>query len=255
MKTRTDNQLLKQAFAADGFVALPNFLSGEALAELIENVERFVSDVVPSLADHHVFYENKDDPATLKQVQQMGDHDEWFGNLFTSGRFRAVAELLLDGPVAPKNLQYFNKPPGIGRPTPPHQDGFYFMLDPCEAVTMWFALDVADKENGCVRYVKGSHRRGMREHTRTETLGFSQGITEFPADLDRVNEVAMVAQPGDLLVHDALTIHHADANRSGSRPRRALGFIYYSERAREDIEAHDRYQRTLTADLKTAGKI
>ncbi|MEC8389905.1 MAG: phytanoyl-CoA dioxygenase family protein [Planctomycetota bacterium] len=34
------------------------------------------------------------------------------------------------------------------------------------------------------------------------------------------------AQPGDLLVHDAMTIHRADANRSTNRTRRALGFIY-----------------------------
>jgi ectoine hydroxylase-related dioxygenase (phytanoyl-CoA dioxygenase family) len=50
-------------------------------------------------------------------------------------------------------MQYFNKPPSVGQPTPPHQDGYYFMLDPCEAVTMWFALDEVDEENGRMRYV------------------------------------------------------------------------------------------------------
>lgn len=155
----------------------------------------------------------------------------------------------------PRNMQYFNKPPGIGQPTPPHQDGYYFMLEPCEAVTMWFALDDVDEENGCVRYVRGSHRRGMREHARTQTLGFSQGIVDYPTDTDRECEITFPAKPGDLLVHDAMTIHRADGNRSATRSRRALGFIYYSERAREDADAHAAYQRNLAEDMKAVGKI
>jgi phytanoyl-CoA hydroxylase len=67
--------------------------------------------------------------------------------------------------------------------------------------------------------------------------------------------VTCPAKPGDLLVHDALTIHRADANRSCTRSRRALGFIYYSQRAREDREAHTMYQRRLAEDLKSKGKI
>lgn len=254
MRTTSNDEQLK-AFKTDGFVAIPQFVGGEELTELLTHVERFISGIVPKLPPEQVFYEDKDNSATLKQIQHMGDHDPWFHKLFTSSRFREVAELLLDGPVVPKNMQYFNKPPGVGQPTPPHQDGYYFMLDPCEAVTMWFALDDVDDKNGCVRYVRGSHRRGMRDHARTKTLGFSQDIVDYPTDQDREAEVAFPAQPGDLLVHDAMTIHRADANRSTNRTRRALGFIYYSERAREDEEAHAAYQRRLAEDMKTQGKI
>ncbi len=254
MRTTSNGEHLK-AFKTDGFVAMPQFLGGEELTELLTHVERFISRIVPKLPPEHVFYEDKDKPATLKQIQHMGDHDPWFHKLFIGSRFREVAELLLDGPVVPKNMQYFNKPPDVGHSTPPHQDGYYFMLDPCEAVTMWFALDDVDEKNGCVRYVRGSHHRGMRAHVRTKTLGFSQGIFGYPTDQDREAEIALPAQPGDLLVHDAMTIHRADANRSTNRTRRALGFIYYSERAREDEEAHAAYQRRLAEDMKTQGKI
>lgn len=246
---------LRTRFHRDGYVALPNFLVGDELADLITQVDRFIDDVVPRLPAEHVFLENRNDPTTLKQIQHMGDHDPWFHDLFTGSRFREVAEVLLDGPVVPKNMQYFNKPPERGQATPPHQDGYYFMLEPCEAVTMWFALEAADEENGCVRYVKGSHQLGMREHARTQTLGFSQGIVNYPSDADRENEVALPVQPGDLLVHHALTIHRADGNRSATRNRRALGFIYYSQRAREDAEAHAAYQRKLAEEMKAAGKL
>ena len=254
MESKSKTDLLK-AFETDGYVALPQFFSGEELTELLTNVDRFIGEVVPQLPPEEVFYEDKNDSETLKQIQHMGDYDSWFRELFTRSRFREVAEVLLDGPVVPKNMQYFNKPPGVGQPTPPHQDGYYFMLDPCEAVTMWFALEDVDEENGCIRYLPGSHRNGMREHSRTKTLGFSQGIVGYPTALERESETPFPAKPGDLLVHDAMTIHRADENRSTTRSRRALGFIYYSERAREDTQAHAAYQRQLANEMKSQGKI
>lgn len=242
---------LAAGFAEDGFVALRSFLGGEELSEMLENVDRFLEHVLPGLPPEHVFFEDKQDPKSLKQIQQMGDHDRWFDERFRRGRFRDLAEQLLAGPVTPKNMQYFNKPPLSGKSTPPHQDGFYFMLEPCEALTMWLALDEVDEENGCVRYVPGSQNSGLRDHATTGTLGFSQGIVEYTTD----NELPMSASPGDLLAHHALTIHRADGNRSATRSRRALGLIYYSERAREDAAAHARYQQKLADELKAAGRI
>jgi phytanoyl-CoA hydroxylase len=95
----------------------------------------------------------------------------------------------------------------------------------------------------------------MRTHKRTQTLGFSQGISDYPSLTDLENEVAFPATAGDLLVHDALTIHRADGNHSSCRTRKALGFIYYSERAQEDIQVRDAYQRQLTEEMRAAGKI
>lgn len=125
---------------------------------------RFIDKVVPTMPPERVFYEDKGDRSTLKQLQQLGTHDPWFREQFEAGPFRRLAEQLLGGPVVPKNLQYFNKPPGVGKPTPPHQDGYYFKIEPCEALTMWLALEPVDEETGCVRYLPGSHRAGMRPH-------------------------------------------------------------------------------------------
>jgi len=245
---------IQSDFENDGFVAIRHFLHGEELAELMTNVERFIRDIVPTMPPEHVFYEDKSDRSTLKQIQHMGDYDPFFQDLFVAGRFREIAELLLDGPVEPKNMQYFNKPPGVGQPTPPHQDGFYFMLNPCEAVTMWFALDHVDEENGCVRYVRGSHKHEMRHHARTGILGFSQGIVDYTTE-ERERELALPSEPGDLLVHHAMTIHRADGNQSADRNRRSLGFIYYSNRAKEDVAAHEDYQRALAEEMTSEGKI
>ena len=245
----------------DGFAAIRGFMNPTQAGELQQQMDRYIRDVVPKMPPEHVFYEDKDDPASLKQMQDLGTYDDWFGELFLDGPPRKVAEQALGAEVIPKNLQYFSKPPaqkavsGGGRATPAHQDGYYFMLNPCEAVTLWLALDDIDEENGCVHYVCGSHQRGMRLHGRTSTLGFSQGITDFPTPLDTKNEVAVHASPGDLLVHHAMTIHRAGANESGSRLRRALGFVYYSVNAKVDEPAVEAYRQRLQADMKAADRI
>lgn len=245
----------KARFDEDGYVAIRQFLCRDELTELSGKLNALITRRLHEMPPEHVFFEDKLRPDSLKQLQQIARYDPWLQELFVCGRFRELAELLLDGPVVPKNLQWFNKPPRLGQSTPPHQDGYYFMLDPCEAVTMWLALDIVDEENGCVRYVRGSQRDGMRAHGQSERLGFSQAIVDFGREEDHAREVAMPASPGDLLVHHALTIHRAGRNQSQDRNRRALGFIYYAERALEDKAAHQAYQRKLAESLLAKGKI
>ena len=232
----------RDSFENDGYVAVRSFLSLCEVEECIRHLEHYIAETVPRLRPEHVFYEEKDDPRTLKQLQRMHGHDDWFGEFF-NGKPRQLAEELLGTEVVGKNMQYFNKPPGVGQPTPPHQDGFYFKLDPPHALTMWMALDDVDLENGCVRYVRGSHLRGIRPHTQTGTLGFSQGMTDFGTEEDLVNEEPQPAAPGDLLAHHALTIHRADGNSSLTRSRKALGFIFYSVDAKDDIAAQEAYRK------------
>ncbi len=242
-------------FQRDGFVAYPQFVHGTELKVIHHELGRFMRETLPKVSSDHLFYEVKGNPNTLKQIQQLGDHDFWFDQLARVGRFRETAEELLGGPVVSKNIQYFNKPPKLGQATPPHQDGFYFMISPCEAVTMWFALEDVDEETGCVRYIPGSHRGAMCKHDRTRTLGFSQGITDYWESGLAEREVAIPAKAGDLLVHHAKTIHRADSNQSESRTRRALGFIYYRADVIEDSEAHHAYQERLRRELVADGKL
>ena len=247
-------QALRDQFVTDGYVVLPGCIAGRQLEHLLTKIKHFIRDVIPAMPSEKVFFEERGRPATLKQLQSLHVYDDYFAELFLKGSFPALAAELLGDRVVPSNIQYFNKPPGVSQPTPAHQDGNYFKLDPCEALTMWLALDVVNEENGCLRYVRGSHRRGMRPHGRTGTLGFSQGITDFPQEEDRTNERPVSVQPGDVIVHHAMTIHRADANRS-SRSRRALGLIYYAASARENKLVKDAYHAELFEELAKAGRI
>jgi len=234
MKTK-DAKSLKESFEQDGYIFIPGFLSQEEVQQINNRLQNFIENVVPTMPSNHAFFEDKTDPGTLKQLQDLHRYDTFFAEILNNSKFKEIAEILLEDKVIGKNLEYFNKPPKIGKPTPPHQDGYYFMLNPPKAVTMWMALEDVDLENGCIRYIKGSHLTGMRPHGGTETLGFSQGITDYGNE-DLANEITFPAKPGDLLVHHALTIHRADGNKSNYRTRKALGLIYFAESAKEDIE-------------------
>lgn len=244
-------QALKESFRNDGYVFIPGFLSEAEVNELNEKVKSFISEEVSEMPRELVFYENKTDPTTLKQLIDMQKFDVYFDEMLNNSRFKKLAELLLEDAVIPKTLEYFNKPSKIGKPTPPHQDNYYFMLKPAEAVTMWLALEDVDAENGCVRYVTGSHLHGIRPHGRTQTLGFSQGITDFWTDDDQAKAVAFPARPGDLLIHHSMTIHWAEANQTENRTRKAVGLIYWGEAAQEDTETKAAYQQKLKAETIT----
>ena len=244
---------MKDDFSINGFVYLPGFLSAEELKAVNGHLDRLIREIVPSMQPEEAFYEDPADPSTLKQIQSLYSHSSHFHEMMFGSRFEALASLLLDDKVVGRNMQYFNKPPRIGNPTPPHQDGYYFMLEPNEAGTMWLGLDDVDEENGCVRYVRGSHLDGMRTHGSTQVLGFSQGISDYGTSGDLDREVWFRTRPGDLLVHHSLTIHRADGNRSLDRSRRALGFIYYAEKAKEDAERRRAYREKLAKDIRRAG--
>ena len=242
---------LRDDFTRNGYIYIPQFLNAEEVNNVHRQLEKFIREKVPVMPAEHVFYEDQDDPSSLKQLQTLYTYDSFFYQMMFESPFQQLAETLLTTPAVGKNMQYFNKPAGKGKPTPPHQDGYYFKLEPNEALTIWLGLDDVDDSNGCVRYIKGSHRQGMRLHSRTNTLGFSQGITDY-GDTDSIREVWFSTKPGDLLAHHSLTIHRADANNSANKQRRALGFIYYSGLAKENNIEKNKYQQQLKDEISNS---
>eukprot|EP00927_Polykrikos_kofoidii_P071975 TRINITY_DN68154_c0_g1_i1.p1 TRINITY_DN68154_c0_g1~~TRINITY_DN68154_c0_g1_i1.p1 ORF type:complete len:296 (+),score=34.12 TRINITY_DN68154_c0_g1_i1:65-952(+) len=239
------------AFDEHGFCVFRGFLSHDEANTLLARADALASSLPERVAageipPEHAQYDHADCPATLKQIQSLHECDSLFGS-FMEQRLRPLCESILGEKVVSQNMQYFNKPPlqvypeGSGsKETPPHQDGYYFMINPQIAVTMWLALEPADEENGCLRYVRGSRSRGMRPHDFSGVMGFSQRITDFDETCpsDTSEEIVMVAQPGDLIVHHCLMVHRALPNRSLTRHRRAIGAIFYGESAVRDEDAY-----------------
>lgn len=234
---------VEESFNRDGFVHMESCLSQEELGMAQRQIERYKRDIVPVLKSTEAFYEDHSRPSSLKQLQRMDQHDEWFSQFALQTRWLELAEQMLRQKVVLNGVEWFNKPKLSGKPTPPHQDGFYFCLKPDEAVTFWFAIDSVDEENGCLRYARRSHLGDIRPHGCSQILGFSQTILDFGDD-DRADAYAALMKPGDMVAHHSRTIHWADGN-SSKRTRQSLALVFFSERAQRDKEAFGRYQDSV----------
>ncbi len=251
MEPGAANETLRGSFKRDGYVVVRGFLDPDALAELRAELARYIRDVVPTLPDSHAFYLDKSRPETLKQLQHMGC-DPYFAEIWKRPSWLALVESLLGESVQPAEPEWFNKPPRSESPTPPHQDNYYFCLRPPSVLTLWIALEPVDEENGCLRYLPGSHREGIRPHGASRILGFSQGIREYTAE-DAAREVPIRLGSGDAVLHHGNMIHRADPNGSETRSRSAFAVVYRGVSATRDAAAFERYQTELRRQHEALG--
>ena len=133
----------------------------------------------------------------------------------------AVGELLHSDPaeVCHFHSKVMQKQPLTGGAWEWHQDyGYWYkngFLSPEAMISVMVALTEANKENGCLQILKGSHKMQRFEHN---FVGEQQG-----ADMDFVEEAAKQCelvycelQPGDVLFFHSNILHRSDANNSAS---------------------------------------
>lgn len=241
----------KSAFDRQGFVIVPAFLDKTDLRHLTDELDRYISQVVPGLPETHAFFHDRARPETLKQMQHM-QGDEFFAGYTKNSTWESLAQTLVGEEAHCETPEWFNKPPNVDHPTPPHQDNYYFNLKPPNVVTIWLALDRVDAENGCLRYLPGSHLKGFRPHARSNVLGFSQGIIDY-SDADRSAEIEIHLQPGDAVAHHGMTAHRAEPNRTSTRNRRSFAMVYKGVSCQKDLEGFARYEEDLKRQHATLG--
>jgi phytanoyl-CoA hydroxylase len=241
----------KGIYDEHGFVVIERLWSDDQFHEVCGELDRYVRDVVPGLADTEAFYQDRSDRSTLKQLNRMGC-DPYFRALMADPHWLELAERLVGEPVMALQPEWFNKPPGTRHVTPPHQDNFYFCLEPANVVTIWMAVDETGFENGCLRYVDGSHRRGFRPHGRSNILGFSQGITDYSHE-DFQREMAVPLKAGQAVAHHGMTIHRADANVSSVRHRRGFAMVFQGRSCQRNEEAYARYLASSRSQQEALG--
>jgi phytanoyl-CoA hydroxylase len=131
---------------------------------------------------------------------------------------QGIAPFLHSGNIALFSSHYFLKQPRTGMNVLWHSDGSYWPIKPMDVCTLWVAVDRSDRENGCLRIVKGTHTESLKELKPDRSVKNVLGsATHKDDEIDPSSIVDLVLNPGDVSVHHPNIVHGSDANKSDRR--------------------------------------
>ncbi|WP_437205225.1 phytanoyl-CoA dioxygenase family protein [Planctomicrobium sp. SH664] len=138
-------------------------------------------------------------------------------DILTDRRIVNCVSDLLGENVIGWGSHFFCKLPRDGKAVAWHQDASYWPLSPSKAATVWLAIDDADQENACVKFIAGSQQVGhltFRPSTPEDHNVLTQTV-ENPEQYGRV--VDNVLKAGEISIHSDLLLHGSEANESDRR--------------------------------------
>jgi phytanoyl-CoA hydroxylase len=124
-----------------------------------------------------------------------------------------VRELGFSDPLLLQSMYIF-KQPNIGGEVTCHQDGTFLFTEPLRVLGLWFALEDATIENGCLWAIPGGHKAGLKSRfLRTEGGGTRFEVLDNSRWLED-KLVPLEVEKGTLIVLHALLPHLSRENRS-----------------------------------------
>ncbi len=241
------NEQQRAQYERDGFLILEGFVSPTDCAALRERAVELVAAFDPagsiSIFSTHeqtrtsdeyflasgdkvrCFFEEEafDAAGQLRQsrarsINKLGhalhDLDPVFARF---SRAPAIEQLVADlDIVAPLLVQsmYIFKQPGIGGEVTCHQDSTFLYTEPPGVVGLWFALEAATTENGCLWALPGGHKLGLKARFMRAPAGGTRFVTLDETPWPDAPLVPLAVAAGTLiLLHDMLP-HLSHANRS-----------------------------------------
>jgi len=116
---------------------------------------------------------------------------------------------------------YFCKLPHDGKTVAWHQDASYWPLSPSKTVTVWLAIDDADRENGAMQVLPGTHLHGQIAFSRSERSE-NNVLNQTVRNVERfgIEPVSLEMKAGQISLHTDWVLHGSQPNTS---PRRRCG--------------------------------
>lgn len=139
-------------------------------------------------------------------------------DLLTHPRIVALVKDLLGENLVGWGSHYFCKMPHDGKSVAWHQDCSYWPLSKSKTVTVWLAVDDADRENACMRFIPGSHRHGQIRYRRSadDEGNVLDQTVEDPLRYGG-EPVDVELKAGEVSLHSDLLLHGSEANDSDRR--------------------------------------
>ena len=122
---------------------------------------------------------------------------------------------LLGPDILGLNNLYIWKASQIGLGFPWHQDKWYFNWQYKTEMTVgtWTAIDVADRDNGCLYVIPGSHKYGILAH-EDDMEGSQQNEFKIARDARDEDGMAVEVPPGAVVWFNNQLLHKSTDNNS-----------------------------------------
>lgn len=209
-----------EQFNRDGYIRGIRIFSNEEISEIRGYFDALLAKVIAAGGDS---YSISTAHAKYGRV--------W--DILTDKRIVACVRDLLGPDVVAWGSHFFCKMPHDGKAVAWHQDASYWPLTPSKAVTAWLAVDDADIENACMRFIAGSQHSGhltYRPSSAAEHNVLNQTIENAH---QYGTEVCDELRAGEISIHSDLLLHSSEANNSDRR-RCGLTLRY----AAAEVRAH-----------------
>jgi len=240
-------------YEREGFLVLEDFVSHDACdalrARAAELVQAFDPSGIVSIFSTHeqtrtsdeyfldsgdkisfFFEENAFNPdGSLRQPKEQSinkighalhDLDSAFDRFSRTPEIeQLVGELGINDPLLLQSMYIF-KQPNIGGEVSCHQDATFLYTDPLHLVGLWFALEDATIENGCLWIIPGGHKAGLKSRFVRANEGGTRFETFDRSPWPEENLKPLEVKKGTLIVLHPLLPHLSRENKS-SRSRHA----------------------------------
>jgi ectoine hydroxylase-related dioxygenase (phytanoyl-CoA dioxygenase family) len=208
----------------DGYVIIKNFLNEQEVKKL----QNIAFD--DGLMRKHAFDLNDQTGKKTKLTLWYSPGNDAYGLLTKSNKMANSADKLMDGETAVCHFhsKLMQKEPKVGGAWEWHQDyGYWYkneFLFPDQMISIMIAITDANKANGCLQVIKGSHKMGRIEHGFSgEQVGASQHYVDLA--LKTLELVYVEIEAGDALFFHSNLLHRSEANLS-DKPRWSLISVY-----------------------------
>lgn len=212
------------AYNRDGYIIVQNFLTAPEVDKL------FGIATGDEAVKKHAFDLNDQTGKKTKLTLWYTPGNDAYGLLTKSRRMVESVNKLLEGdaPVCHFHSKLMQKEPKVGGAWEWHQDyGYWYkneFLFPDQMMSVMIAITEANKQNGCLQVIKGSHKMGRIEHGFAgEQVGAAQHYVDLA--LKTMELVYVEIMPGDALFFHSNLLHRSEANLS-DKPRWSLISCY-----------------------------
>lgn len=207
-------QLINQ-YQQDGYIIVKNFLSPEETDKL------YSIAIADDMMKKHAYDLNDQSGKKTKLSLWYKPGNDTYGLLTRSRRIVEAVSKLMDSDtgVCHFHSKLMQKEPKVGGAWEWHQDyGYWYkneFLLPDQMMSVMIAITRANRENGCLQVMKGSHKMGRIEHSFAgEQVGASQHYVDLA--LKTMEQVYVELQAGDALFFHSNLLHRSEANLSGN---------------------------------------